>query len=118
MAFCFDNAWRDASLERWNDAGIEEACRWNGKEGKMSKALRNAGFLDGFIVHGWLENAGKLVNDRLRIEAKRNKEKSQKAITSNNVENSRRQSATLYDKTSLEESRVEESRLEESRVNG
>ena len=105
--FVLINAWRDANLERWQDAGIEEACRWDGKPGKMIKALRDTGFLDDFIVHGWLENAGKLVTDRLKVEEKRRREKAQKGNTPEKVTKSRRQLSTDFDNFRQTLARVE-----------
>jgi hypothetical protein len=75
--FVLRNAWRDADLSPWGDAGIEMACRWEGEAGKMVKALRECGrdggpgFLEGSTVHGWLERAGKLVQDRFYNEKRR-----------------------------------------------
>jgi hypothetical protein len=69
--FTLRNAWRDANLEPWGDDAIEAACRWRGTPGVFIKALRDVGFLDGSIVHGWLERAGRLVNDRIYNEKRR-----------------------------------------------
>ena len=69
--FTLRNAWRDANLENWGIVGIERAARWEGKSGRMVEALRSVGYLDNFIVHGWLERAGKLVMDRLYNEERR-----------------------------------------------
>ena len=75
--FVLRNAWRDADLSPWGDSGIEMACRWEGEAGKMVKALRECGrdggpgFLEGSTVHGWLERAGKLVQDRFYNEKRR-----------------------------------------------
>lgn len=66
--FVLRNAWRDANLEAWGDDGIERAARWEGTKGRFVKAMRIAGYLDHHVVHGWLERAGKLVNDRLYNE--------------------------------------------------
>ena len=69
--FTLRNSWRTASLKKWGDRGIERASRWHGKPGIFVKALRRSGWLDGFVPHGWLEKAGRLVEDRLRKEQKR-----------------------------------------------
>lgn len=69
--FTLRNAWRDANLEQWGDDAIEAACRWRGEPGLFVKALRECGFMDGFTVHGWLERAGRLVNDRIYNEKRR-----------------------------------------------
>lgn len=69
--FVLRNAWRDANLEAWGDVEIERASFWEGKKGAYTDALREAGFLDGFTVHGWVERAGRLVGDRLYNEQRR-----------------------------------------------
>lgn len=69
--FVLRNAWRDASLEKWGDGGIERASRWERQPGAFVAALREAGWLDGFIAHGWSERAGRLVQDRFRNESRR-----------------------------------------------
>lgn len=69
--FVLRNAWRDANLEPWGDVVIEKASRWDGEKGVWVKALRDCGFLDGSVVHGWLERAGRLVQDRRRNEKKK-----------------------------------------------
>jgi hypothetical protein len=69
--FTLRNAWRDADLEPWAEAGIERAIKWRRKPGALVAALRGAGFLDGFTPHGWMERAGDLVKKRLDREASR-----------------------------------------------
>lgn len=69
--FVLRNAWRDADLEPWGDSGIEQAARWRGRSGAFVKAMRDVGYLDGAIAHGWLERAGRLVYDRFRKEEER-----------------------------------------------
>jgi hypothetical protein len=69
--FVLRNAWKDANLEAWGDLGIERAARWDGERGCFVKALRECGFLDQYVVHGWMKRAGKLVLDRLYNEARR-----------------------------------------------
>lgn len=64
--FVLRNAWETADLSPWGDDGIERAARWNGADGELVKALRDTGWLDGNVAHGWLERAGQLVFDRLR----------------------------------------------------
>lgn len=71
--FVLEHAWRDSDLSKWGDDGIEGAARWRGEPGAMVKALRDSGFLDGAIVHGWAERAGKLVRDRFYNEERRQK---------------------------------------------
>jgi len=70
--FVLRNAWRDANLEAWGDEGIEFAARWEGNAGEMVAALREVGYLDGSVVHGWSERAGRLVEDRKRKESGKN----------------------------------------------
>lgn len=69
--FVLRNAWRDADLTAWGDPEIERAAWWDGEKGVLVGALREAGFLDGFVVHDWLERAGRLVYDRARKEVHR-----------------------------------------------
>jgi hypothetical protein len=69
--FVLRNAWKDANLEPWGDAEIERAAWWEGEKGACVKALREVGFLDGFVVHDWVERAGRLVGDRLYNEQRR-----------------------------------------------
>ena len=64
--FVLRNAWKDANLEPWGDDGIEYGCHWDGEKGVLVKALRECGFMDNFVVHGWLEKAGRLVYERKR----------------------------------------------------
>src|SRR4051812_39895287 len=63
--FTLRSAWRDADLSKWGDAGIERAAGWYGEPGKFVHAVRECGFLDGGVVHGWMERAGDLVWKRL-----------------------------------------------------
>jgi len=69
--FVLRNAWQDADLKKWGDRGIERATRWKGKSGTMVKALRDCGFLDGSVVHGWMDRAGRLVYERFRNAKRR-----------------------------------------------
>lgn len=66
--FTLRNAWRDADLRPWGDAGIERAARWRRKPGALVAALRSAGLLEEFTPHGWMERAGDLVKKRLDRE--------------------------------------------------
>lgn len=89
--FVLANAWRDADMTKWGDDGIEEASRWEGVPGEMVNGLRESGFLDGCIAHGWLRRAGKLVRDRIYNEERRcDAEKRRK-----NADDGRKQLATL-----------------------
>lgn len=69
--FVLRNAWKTADLSPWGDAGIERAARWKGNPGILVAALRDCGFMTGSEVHGWVERAGKLVQDRLYNEKRR-----------------------------------------------
>lgn len=82
-SFTTEHAWKDADLAPWGDEGIEQAAGWKGQPGAFVAALRECGrekdggrgpgFLDGSIVHDWLELAGKLVTDRIAKIKKRRK---------------------------------------------
>lgn len=69
--FVLRNAWKDANLEPWGVDAIEKHSRWDGEKGVWFKALQECGFLDGFVVHGWIKRAGRLVYDRRRNEKRR-----------------------------------------------
>ena len=71
--FTLRNAWRDANLESWGDAEIERGALWDGERYALVKALREVGFLDGFIVHDWMERAGGLIRERIYNEQRRKK---------------------------------------------
>lgn len=64
--FAIRAAWEDADLSNCGDEGIERAAEWEGIPGTFAKALRESGFMDGFVLHNWLRYAGILVKDRLR----------------------------------------------------
>ena len=69
--FTLRNAWKDSNLEPWGAEGIAEGCRYKGDPDALISALRDAQFLDGFVVHDWQERAGKLVQDRRYNEDRR-----------------------------------------------
>jgi hypothetical protein len=69
--FVLRNAWHDADLEPWGELGAERAAKWTGEQGLFIKSIRSAGYIDGFVVHGWIERAGKLVTDRIYNEERR-----------------------------------------------
>jgi len=81
--FTLKNAWRDGNLEPWGDDGIEDACSWRGEPGVLVQALRECGkekngakgggFLDGFVVHDWMERQRLLIRSRLWHESHRKK---------------------------------------------
>ena len=100
--FVLIHAWTDANLEKWGEAGIKQATRWPGDANEIVAALQDCGFLDNFIVHGWSENAGKLVSDRLYVANKRR-------YSATNDDNLRQTTARR------EEKRVEEKRVEEKK---
>lgn len=75
-------AWRNGDLSPYGESMIEEACEWKGEPGALVKAMREcghvgpdgirgSGFLDGYIVHDWVERSGKLINDRIYREERR-----------------------------------------------
>jgi hypothetical protein len=69
--FVLRNAWKDADLSPWGDEGIEMAARWRGKPGAFVKSLRECGYLDEGVAHGWMERAGRLVQERFRNERRK-----------------------------------------------
>jgi len=73
--FTLEQAWRNGNLSMYDDASIESACRWQGNEGDLIKALQESGFLDGKKVHDWLDFAGRLVKDRIAYEKANGKRK-------------------------------------------
>jgi hypothetical protein len=97
--FTLRNAWRDGDLEPWGDSGIEAASRWQSTQGVFVKALRESGFLDGFVVHDWLEIAGGLVVERLYNEQRRKYGVS--------TASKRRKTPARVDKSRVEKSRVQ-----------
>lgn len=66
--FALDNSWRVGDLTNWGDSGIERAAKWRRKPGALVSALRESGFLDGSIIHGWSERAGVLIKKRVERE--------------------------------------------------
>lgn len=69
--FVLQSAWRDSDLEAWGDDVIEKKSRWDGEKGVWVTALRECGLMDGFVVHGWQNRAGRLVQDRRRNEKRK-----------------------------------------------
>lgn len=80
--WCFTerNAWRDGDLEKWGELGISRAARWSGAPGLLIKALSEAGFLDGFIVHEWTEHQSQLIYDRERWQKPTTREPLEKRV--------------------------------------
>lgn len=58
-------------MEPWGDQEIELAARWTGERGLFVSVLRECNLMDDYVVHGWLERAGRLVYDRRRKEQER-----------------------------------------------
>lgn len=48
----------DGDLTDWPDAMIEEAASWEGMPGEFIASLRLRGWLDGHLVHDWLDYVG------------------------------------------------------------
>lgn len=48
----------DGDLSDWPDSMIEQAAGWKGEGGKFLSALRHRGWLDGHLVHDWLDYVG------------------------------------------------------------
>jgi hypothetical protein len=80
--FTLRHAWHTADLSKWDDGGIEHACRWEGPPGVFVAALRESSYLDGSVAHGWMERAGPLVEDRIRKENGRRKSKDKRGPSS------------------------------------
>jgi len=72
--FTLRNAWKDADLSAWGVEEVERIVFWSGEKGAFVKALQEVGFLDGLVVHGWLERAGRLVYDRRRNERRKKRQ--------------------------------------------
>ena len=82
LIFAFKAAWRDGNLAPYGDDVIEEACEWRGKPGDLVRAFREcgkieadgnreSGYLDGSVVHNWVDRAGKLIHNRMIAEDRR-----------------------------------------------
>lgn len=52
----------DGDLSDWPDALIEQAAGWKGEPGKFLDVLRHREWLDGSLVHDWLDYTGKYLH--------------------------------------------------------
>lgn len=68
LRFC----WRTGDLSKYNATQIAYAVGWKGDPNVLLVSLQESGWLDGMIVHDWLDYAGKIVRDRLYNEQRRN----------------------------------------------
>lgn len=48
----------DGDLTEWPDDMIEEAAMWEGHPGELLMSLRARGWIDGHLVHDWLDYTG------------------------------------------------------------
>lgn len=64
--YTMKHAWETADLSQLSDAWLDRAARWEPADGTFARACREAGFLDGSVVHGWSERAQPLVQWRMR----------------------------------------------------
>jgi len=74
--FCLQQSWKNGDLSKYTPRAIATFCHWDKDPSMLIKALQKAGFLDGLIVHDWLDFAGRLVKDRIsyiRSNGKRKK---------------------------------------------
>lgn len=71
--FAMKYAWRDGDLRRFTARVICEAVGWDKDHDTFINALRETGWIEkeGFMIHDWLDYAGKLVRDRLYQEKRR-----------------------------------------------
>lgn len=69
--FTMKFAWRDGNLEKFGEDAIASGSKWTGKPSDFVAALQQSGFLDGMVVHDWLDCAGRLVTDRIYNELRR-----------------------------------------------
>jgi hypothetical protein len=56
----------DGDLTEWDDAFIAAAANWDGDAIFFCKALRGLGWMDGNIVHDWLDYAGRYLDSKYR----------------------------------------------------
>lgn len=98
--FALKYAWRDGDLRRFTPRVICDAVGWDKDHDTFVMALQETGWLekDSLQIHDWLSYAGKLVNDRLYNEERReNAVKRRK--TSSNAVNPRKSTATVPNPT-------------------
>lgn len=48
----------DGDLTDWPDTMIESAAMWKGESGKFATILRSRGWIDGHLVHDWIDYTG------------------------------------------------------------
>jgi len=51
----------DGDLSEWPDDMIEKAALWEGEPGSLVSRLRERGWIDGHLVHDWLDYTGKFL---------------------------------------------------------
>lgn len=89
--FTLKFAWRDGDLSKFHPNAISQSIGWQRDPKALIDGLQSTGWLDGMIVHDWLDYAGKIVHDRVYNEQRRN--------TPLNAANPRKTSATVPDLT-------------------
>ena len=68
----------DGDLAKWSDAFIAQAAHWTGESLIFVNELRQCGFLDGSLLHDWIDYAGRYLTSKYRIT---NPMKLQKILT-------------------------------------
>ena len=61
----------DGDLSGWPDEVIAHSAYWNGSPADFVAALRQCGWLDGKIIHDWLDYAGRFLEGRYDNNQKR-----------------------------------------------
>ncbi len=56
----------DGDLNGWSDAMIAELSLWKGDSAQFVVALQDNGFLDGRLLHDWLDYAGRYLTNKYR----------------------------------------------------
>jgi uncharacterized phage protein (TIGR02220 family) len=56
----------DGDLTNWGNEFIAAAAQWKGDPEKFCKALRDNRWLDGHLIHDWLDYAGRYLESRYR----------------------------------------------------
>lgn len=62
--WALDHAGDDGDLSRFADDDLAEEAGWPGEPGEFMSALREAGFVDGSVIHDWPDYAGRLIAQR------------------------------------------------------
>lgn len=97
MLYTLKVAWRDGNLQAYGDDLIEEKCLWVGEQGQLMKAFRECGkkledgslgpgFMDGYVVHDWVQRSNKLIRDRIYREERNGGDGKVDAPTSDSLE--------------------------------